>query len=235
MTEGIVRLSPPGVRAYLDEVAAGLAGPRRHRERILAELGDGLDEAVADHAAAGLDPVAAARAAIDGFGSSREVADACIGELATASARRVLGWFVVTGPLVGVWWLLLLHPRPWRGGLVALIAAIPVIPLVAVALVTAAGTFATTGRLMRWLPEAGAQRALAAAATVAVLVIGGDTAVIAGYLGSGSRPGLLAAVAMIASVIRIGCGVGAVWHVTALRHRVDEGAARPAGRPTPAR
>jgi hypothetical protein len=40
-------------------------------------------------------------------------------------------------------------PRPWRTGLVALILAIPVISLIRIV----ATALATTGRLMRWLPE----------------------------------------------------------------------------------
>jgi hypothetical protein len=64
-------------------------------------------------------------------------------------------WFVVAGPLVGIWWLLLLYPSPWRTGLIALVAAIPVIPLIIAAIATAGGTLATTGRLTRWLPGTG--------------------------------------------------------------------------------
>ena len=101
--------------AYLDEVGAGLPGPRGQRARILAELADGLDEAVADQVAAGLPRRAAAAAAIDEFGTANTVAHAFAGEVSTASARRALGWLVVTGPLVGVWWLFLLHPS--RGAL----------------------------------------------------------------------------------------------------------------------
>jgi PadR family transcriptional regulator PadR len=37
---------------YLDQIAAGLYGPRGRRSRILTELQDGLDQAVADHLAA---------------------------------------------------------------------------------------------------------------------------------------------------------------------------------------
>jgi hypothetical protein len=147
---------------YLADIAAGLHGPRRRKEQILAELSDGLESAVADHTAAGLSSGQAVTAAIDQFGSPRAVADAFAPELALAYARRTLAWFIATGPLVGIWWLLLLHSRPWRTGLVALIAAIPVVPLIAVAIATAAGTFATTGRLIRWaLPMRRAASSLA--------------------------------------------------------------------------
>jgi hypothetical protein len=213
-------VAEPQARAYLAAVAAGLPGPRRRRRRILAELGDGLDEAAAVHATTGLGPREAMRAAIDGFGTPVAVADAFAGELATASARRTLGWFVVTGPLVGVWWLLLLHPHPWRAGVAALLAAIPVVPLVAVALATAAGTFATTGRLVRWLPEAGPRQALAAATAVGVLVVGADVSLVALYLGPGPTVRPLAIVAVAASVARIGCGLLAVRCVTTRRRRL---------------
>jgi len=223
-------LAEPRLRAYLAAVAAGLPGPRRHRERILTELGDGLDQDAAGRVAAGLGPAAAVDAAIDAFGSPDVVAAAFAGELATASARRMLGWFVVTGPLVGVWWLLVLHPHPWRAGVVALVAAIPVIPVVGVALVTVAATFATTGRLMRWLPETGPRRALVAVVAVGVLVVGADVAVIAVYLGSGWPARPLGVVAVAASVIRSGCCLGAVRHAAALHRRLVDRTGRDAHR-----
>jgi hypothetical protein len=112
----------PRLAAYLTEVAARLHGPRHRRAQILAELHDGLDDAVADHVRDGLAPEEAADAALGGFGTPAEVAAAFAGELAVAYARRTLAWFLVTGPLVGIWWLLLLQPQPWRTGVVALLA-----------------------------------------------------------------------------------------------------------------
>ena len=135
------------IRAYLDEVAAALRGPRRRRERILTELRDGLEEAVAARTAGGQPADRAAVLAIAEFGSPDVVAAAFAGELATGFARRTLSAYVATGPLVGIWWLLLLRPDPWRAGLAALLTAIPVVPLIAVGLVAAAGTLAATGRL----------------------------------------------------------------------------------------
>src|SRR6266508_2213970 len=137
------------VDAYLGELAHLLRGPRRRRARILAELRDGLDQAIADQTTDGRTEDQAVESAIDQFGTPRAVADAFAGELATAYARHTIAWYIATGPLVGVWWLLLLQPHPWRVGLLAVLAAIPVIPLIPVAIATAAGTFATTGRLMR--------------------------------------------------------------------------------------
>jgi hypothetical protein len=202
----------PRLAAYLDEVAARLHGPRRRRARILAELHDGLDEAVAGHARDGLAPAQAAAAAIDRFGTPAEVAAAFGGELAIAYARRTLAWFVVTGPLVGIWWLLLLRPHPWRAGPAALLAAIPVLPLIGVAVAAAMGTFATTGRLMRWLPEATPRRALSATVAVAVLALTGDTALTAMYAWSAAPARLLGAIAVAASLTRMVCSAVTVRH-----------------------
>jgi hypothetical protein len=205
---------------YLAGIAAGLHGPRRRREQILAELRDGLDHAVADHAAAGLPPEQAVTAAIDQFGKPHAVAEAFAAELATAYARRTLAWFIGTGPLVGIWWLLLLHPRPWQTGLVALLAAIPVIPLIVVAIVTAAATFATTGRLMLWFPEAGPRRVLAATVAVAALAFTGDTVVIGIYAWSDLPMRPLAVIALAASVTRIACSLVTVRQATTARSRI---------------
>ncbi|MEV6637883.1 permease prefix domain 1-containing protein [Actinoplanes sp. NPDC051470] len=208
---------PARIDAYLAEIAAGLHGPRRRRARILAELRDGLDQAVADQITAGLPAERAASVAIARFGTPAAVADAFAAELTIGYARQTLGWFVATGPLVGIWWLLLLHPRPW--GLTALVAAIPAIPLVAAGLATTATTFAATGRLMRWLPEAGAGRAVVAVLAVAGLAITGDLTILAVYLGSDAPTPPLGLVAVAASLIRIGFSSITIRRAAALRRR----------------
>jgi hypothetical protein len=206
--------------AYLADLAARLRGPRHRRQAILAELSDGLDQAAQDHRAAGLTPEQAATAAIAQFGTPQAVADAFGNELAIAYARRTIVWFIATGPLVGIWWLLLLHPDPWRTGVIALLADIPVIPLIAIAIVTAGGTFATTGRLMRWLPQTGPHRALAATITIAALCIIGDLTVITTmFLASGTPTRPLGLVAIAASLTRIACSITVVRHATRMRKR----------------
>jgi len=204
---------------YLADVAAQLYGPRRRRAEILAELRDGLDQAAEDNIAAGLSPDQAAAAAITQFGAPEAVADAFSGELATAYARRTIAWFIATGPLVGIWWLLLLQPSPWRTGLIALLAAIPVLPLIVIAIATAGGTFATTGRLMRWLPETGPRRALAATITIAMLCLIGDLTVITMFMVSGAPTRPLAVIAIAASITRIDCSITTVRHATRMRSR----------------
>jgi hypothetical protein len=195
------------VAAYLDELGARLCGPRRRREQILAELRDGLDHATDQYVNAGMSAQQAQAAAVAQFGSPEAVADAFEGELATANAPRTTALYVITGPLVGIWWLLLLQPDPWRAGLIALLAAIPVLPLIMLALATAGGTLASTGRLMRWLPEATPRQALAAAAVIAGLCIGGDLTMIALFIASGTPMRPLAIIAVAASMIRIACGI----------------------------
>jgi hypothetical protein len=204
--------------AYCRDLAARLRGPRRRREQILAELRDGLDHAVSDHIANGLTDTEAAKAAIAEFGTPDAVADAFAGELATAYARRTIALFVLTGPLVGIWWLLLLQPHPWRTGLIALILAIPVIPLIPIAIATAAAALATTGRLMRWLPESSPRRALTAAIAIAALVLLGDLTVLAVYAGSKMPAQPLAALAITASLLRITCSITTLRHAIAIRH-----------------
>jgi hypothetical protein len=207
------------VADYLSDVAAQLYGPRRRRAAILAELRDGLDQATEDNIAAGLTPDQAAAAAITQFGTPQAVADAFSGELATAYARRTIALFIITGPLVGIWWLLLLQPSPWRTGLIALLAAIPVLPLLIIAIATAGGTFATTGRLMRWLPETGPRRALAATTAIATLCIIGDLTMITIFMVSSTPTRPLAVIAIAASVTRIACSITTVRHATRMRRR----------------
>jgi hypothetical protein len=205
---------------YMSGVAAQLYGPRRRRAAILAELRDGLDQATEDNIAAGLPPEQAAAAAITQFGTPQAVADAFAGELATAYARRTIALFIATGPLVGIWWLLLLQPGPWRTGLIALLAAIPVLPLLIIAIATAGGTLATTGRLMRWLPETGPHRALAATITIAAICIIGDLTVITMFMVSGAQTRPLAVIAIAASLTRIACSITTVRHATRMRSRL---------------
>jgi hypothetical protein len=206
------------LHAYLSDLGGRLRGPRRRRAEILAVLREGLDLAVADHTAAGLPDDRAVTAAIAQFGTPQVVADAFAGELATAYSRRTTAWYIATGPLVGIWWLLLLHPHPWRTGLIALLTAIPAIPLILAAIVTAAGTLATTGRLIRWLPEASPRRALTATTTIAALALAGDFTVIAVYTGSDTAGQTLAVLAIAASLTRITCSLVAIRHATAMRH-----------------
>jgi hypothetical protein len=205
------------IDSYVGELASLLRGPRRRRERILAEFRDGLHDAVEGRVAGGMPEAQAEKDAIAEFGTPRAVAEAFAGELTTAYARRVIAAYVATGPLVGIWWLLLLQPHPWRTGLVALMLAIPALPLVAVAIATATATLATTGRLIRWLPEAGPRRALTAVSGIAGLVLAVDAAMIVIYARSAIPLQPLAVAAIAASVARIGYGVSTLRRAARMR------------------
>jgi len=202
---------------YLSDLAAQLRGPRRRREAILTELRDGLEQATQDRIATGLPPDRAASAAITQFGSPCAVADAFAGELTTAYARRTIACFIATGPLVGIWWLLLLNPSPWRTGLIAFVAAIPVIPLIITAIAAAGGTLATTGRLMRWLPETGPALALAATIAIATLCMIIDLTMITMIMVSGAPTRPLMIMACAASLTRIACSITTMRHANLMQ------------------
>jgi HAAS len=212
------------VERYLSELATELLpGPRATRTRVLAEVRDGLTDTIDAHLADGMPPDAAATTAIREFGDPATVAHSFAEELATASARRTIAAFILTGPLVGIWWLLLLHPAPWRSGVLAALIAISALALIPVAIATAAGTFATTGRLMRWLPETTATRALTATTAIAVICVAADLTVLGvltAHLATGRQHPVLVALAATASIVRIAAAITTIRSTHARRDRL---------------
>lgn len=209
---------------YLVSLGSHLSGSRRDHARILDEIRSGLEEATEGRSSRGIAAEAAAQAAIDDLGSPTTIATAFAGELATRLARRTLWTLLFTGPLVGIWWFLLFAPAPWSLQLGILIAAIPVLPLIAAAIGTATIAIGTTGSLIRWLPETTPKRALSAAVAVALACILGDLTMLAilGFRGATgtaeSFPPTLAIMAIAASAIRL---VGSAWLIRrCLRARV---------------
>ena len=173
------------VDRFLAEVTARLPGsPLAHRD-IVAELRSGILDATDAHCAAGLPPAEAVQAAIGEFGDPAQVADGFRTEVAAGLARRAALVVLVTGPLVGVLWIVTAaasHLAPhhqWAD----LSPGFQVgVPLVAVAAgVTACGALfgiAATGRLTRWLPAL-PRRAPGAAAVAGFGAIGADAAGLA--------------------------------------------------------
>jgi hypothetical protein len=206
---------------YVQSLSSRLSGPARARARILDEIRGELDDATQANLARHLPVDAAVRAAVDDLGSPATVAAAFAGELGILRARRVLWTLLLTGPLVGIWWLLLLTPSPWTPRLGIVLAAIPVLPPIAAAVGTRIVVIAATGSLIRWLPEAAPKRALAAAIAVALVSILGDLSVLTilvvrGVMGSaGAFPLALVMVAVLASTIRL---VGSMWAVRRCLH-----------------
>lgn len=210
------------IEEYLAALAQRLPGPRRARIAVLTEIRDGLAEAATRHADRGLPAASAVTAAADEFGSPAEVATAFTGELATAQARRTIWGFLVTGPLVGIWWLLLSAPQPWRLHPAELTAAIPILPLVAVGVLVGIGTLATTGRFTRWLPAADPALALANTGRLALICAVGDLALLTIFAvhvatAATSPPAALATIAVGASITRLAISNHALHRCRATR------------------
>lgn len=199
---------------YVASLRGRLSGPTRARARILEEVRGELDDATEANVARGLPAAAAAQAAVDDLGSADTVAAAFAGELGIRRARRVLVALLLTGPLVGIWWFFLLTPSPWTPRIGMVLAAIPVLPLIAAAVGIGIVVIATTGSLIRWLPEAAPRRALTAAIAVALVSILGDLSVLTILVirvvtgSAGSFPLALVIAAVLASAIRL---LGSTW------------------------
>lgn len=79
---------PVVIDAYVTSLGAALRGPRAAKRELLAEVRDSLHDAAAHHESTGLPAPAAARLAVDEFGSVRELAPDYQRELALLQARR---------------------------------------------------------------------------------------------------------------------------------------------------
>jgi len=89
-------MAEPGlIRDYLAALAAELPAP------VVAELADGLEQTHRHYLGQGLDPGAAARAAVAEFGEPQVVVAAFT---SASSARRAARELLVIGPVVGACW-----------------------------------------------------------------------------------------------------------------------------------
>jgi hypothetical protein len=188
---------------YLDAVDRRLTGPRPVRASILDELRDGLHQA----AAARRDTADPAAAAIAEFGTPAQVAAAFADELAGAQARRTARGYVLTGPPIGVLWVLALSAGgdpldvigPWR--------LVPPVPVLATAVLAAVLVLAGTGRASRWV-RLPARRVADAGIVVVVATLIGDLLMLTVATRWLPEPlSLLAALAVTASAIRLGLGL----------------------------
>ncbi|HEV7182864.1 MAG TPA: hypothetical protein VGN33_00085 [Leifsonia sp.] len=209
---------------YVDDVEEELRGPRRVRSKVLSEIRDGLEEATRTRMDAGIPGPAASEAAIEEFGPARVTAHAFAGELGTARARRIVLAFLVTGPLVGIWWLFLLFPQPWRFDPQSLWRTVPVLPLVVVGIGAGLAVIAMTGHLTRWVPMAEPEVALSIAAALTMICALGDVIVLtilAANITTGhlTAPVALASIAAAASTARLALASVACYRC--LRARVQ--------------
>ncbi len=208
----------PAVDAYLRAVAAGLPGPRRAREDILAELRSGLLDAVDARRSAGLPARAAAEAALTEIGDPRQVARSFRPHLALTEARRTALTLAATGPPVGLLWVVaalashvaIRHAPPWQwaGAPPLSPAAFPAAAVAILIVITSTlATIAVTGTVTRWLP-ASPRTAAATAAAAGFGAAAADLAILT-LLASqlASAPGTLAplpvAAATAASLTRL--------------------------------
>jgi hypothetical protein len=198
---------PAAVRViddYLRGLARRLPVPTPLTRDVLAELRDDLLDATAALTTGGTPPVAAARAAIADFGDEETIARELRPELGTRRARQIGITLLVTGPLVGICWLVAVffgtaHAPAWRW-LLVLVAPVIVIGAAATGL-----TVVSSGRLSRWL---GPYTMMARrASTIAGIAAGtGDLLLLAGcaaLLLSSPRPSALFGLAAGASMARL--------------------------------
>lgn len=132
---------PPIVAAYVADLEARIPGWRRARRSALAELADGLHDATTVYCSRGMDPEGAAARAVHDCGPPSVVAAEFVAVLTDGQARRTALTLLLTGPLVGVLWLVTLEPgqapdatlrrMPALGVLVAVAAAAGVLALLA--------------------------------------------------------------------------------------------------------
>jgi hypothetical protein len=202
-------LAEQAVEGYLATVAGRLVGPRTVRVAILHELRDGLHEAVAAGARRGESGPEAVRAALREFGPPAAIAAGFAAELGCSHARRTVTGYLATGPVIGLLWLLMLTPPGWwPRNVVALWQAVPAAPAIGFAVLSGGLVLAATGRASRWmtLPP---RHILNGAITVVAAAALGDLLMLILATRSAPVPGspLIGALAVTASVIRLGVGV----------------------------
>ncbi|MFC4562464.1 permease prefix domain 1-containing protein [Nocardiopsis mangrovi] len=134
---------------HIAALSAALHGPPRAKARMIAEMRDGLADAAAAHAGAGMAGERAAREAVRGFGTVEEVAPGCQRELTIAQARRTAAAVALAVPLVMACWYLIVsagHDPAWPPPPTALL---PAGVTIAAAVVSAAAMAATGGLARR--------------------------------------------------------------------------------------
>ena len=209
---------------YRATLLAGLAGSKRGRAAIGAEIVDGLLEATQAHQARGLSGWAAAEAAVAEFGDPRALARLLVAEQAGTVAHRVGLGLVLSGPLVGAVWLTAWTSRSGLGWAEQLGALLSRYPLLVMALglgVPAAvlAAIAGAGPLTRRLALA-PRRAAALAMLAACAALVGDTTLLTGVAvthapAAGWSWPLIAAVAV--SLTRLSAAATALGRCARLR------------------
>jgi hypothetical protein len=179
---------------YLAGLSAQLPG------RIVEELADGLDETYHRYLLQGLDPDAAAQAAVAEFGQPHVIAAAFTD---ASRGRRTARRLLAAGPAVGLCWaVVLITARAWQWP-VPIAARV----LFGVALITVIGLLAGAafGRRYRWVCRA------AATACMGTVIL--DAVMTGTVLVSVPTLAWPAAVAVVLSAGRSGFALRNVHHV----------------------
>lgn len=137
-SSGLTGAAEAILNGYLAALGKALRLGPRERRRILAEIDDGLRCAAEARLDAGLDPTAAARAAVAEFGDPEEIARQFSAVAEPALSRRCGTVLVATGPLIGLIWLSVTHG--------AILTAVPVVLLLLLATIPAAVLATVAGR-----------------------------------------------------------------------------------------
>jgi hypothetical protein len=204
----------PVVEAYLGALESGLPCGRTARRMIVAEVGDGLVDAVRAHAKGGLPPAVAAQAAVAAFGDPRRLAGAFARELVATAATRTGIALVTSGPAVGAVWVAAFAARSgtsWFAQLSAVWSAIPTYPLILAVTVPAAIVAAVAGSGRLPAPALIGTRAAAVAALVATggCVVGDATLFVGLVSSGGSGWPVLVWLACAASMVRLSVAAAA--------------------------
>ena len=181
----------------IDAYLAGLAG--RLPADTVDELADGLIETWHHHLGDGLTPERAARAAIAEFGAADRIADEFV---AHAPGRRIARLLLLTGPVMGACWgTSLVATKVWTWPIpIALGLAYPAVLLATVALLVGAATSRHSYRRTR----------LGGLAALVLIVL--DAAMIGAVGMLAPTVVWLMAVAVAASMVRIGLAIRALPH-----------------------
>jgi len=95
------------VAAYTAALAASLRGPRRAKERMLAEIGEGLRDAAEPYRGADGDLATAVERAMSDFGRPDDLVGDCQRELTIRQTRHTAGRLALCVPALLVCWHLL--------------------------------------------------------------------------------------------------------------------------------
>ena len=177
---------PDPIAAYTAVLDASLHGPRRAKERLLAEIADGLRDAAEPYHAAGGELAAAVERATDEFGRPRDLIPECQRELTIRQTRATAARLALCAAVALAGWHTL-----WvgAGGGLWRLVAIPLAAVTALGAVHAGAVLLATGRLGRSLrTPARLATTTAWTASVAAVTMVLTTAVLLAVLADAAAP-----------------------------------------------